>query len=301
MADETKLTADGIAVIHGTEYGDEYVWLPRAQAAVDAANQRAERAERLLRQDLKKRTERPDFKTYMELKHGTAGAILWALQNGEISRGKAAEALAEWAHGVEPLLPDLPDAIPDDVTPLNLLRERNEARADLATARETIRNQRAELQKLQTSLETEQRHCNSYSSAYLNLTEAIQEAVGGKPLVTREQYVEAVESIARERDEALARAEKAEAKNAKPADELAQLRAHIAGEPARTRTAVVAELRQAGDGLQFSADHGTCGPSERDRLTGLGVALGLQVAAKKCHNRADELEREAKEAQDAAR
>jgi hypothetical protein len=41
----------------------------------------------------------PVLKTFVNFKHGIVGDVLFALQEGEISRGKAAEALAEIAHG----------------------------------------------------------------------------------------------------------------------------------------------------------------------------------------------------------
>ena len=57
-----------------------------------------------LAQDLHYREQRkwtrsPAFSTYIELKEGPAGRVLAALQDGLISRNKAAEALAEIAHG----------------------------------------------------------------------------------------------------------------------------------------------------------------------------------------------------------
>lgn len=71
--------------------------------------------------ETRQRSQKPDFATFVELKHGIVGAILWALQNGEISRSKAAEALAEVAHGATDVqLPKVADAIPEDVTPLEL-------------------------------------------------------------------------------------------------------------------------------------------------------------------------------------
>ena len=44
-------------------------------------------------------------KVYCELKHGDVGFVLLLLQEGEISRGKAAEAIAELLVGNKPLLP----------------------------------------------------------------------------------------------------------------------------------------------------------------------------------------------------
>jgi hypothetical protein len=42
---------------------------------------------------------------FQELKHGKYREVMFLLQQGEISIGKAAEAIAELAHGVKPLLP----------------------------------------------------------------------------------------------------------------------------------------------------------------------------------------------------
>lgn len=134
-----KLTADGHLWRDGT--GRPYVWLPRAQALADAlAACKAERdaLRKELQTQMKTRTSQPDFVTFVNLKHGIVGTILAALQDGQISRGKAAEALAEVAHGVEPRLPDdLPDPVSEDVVPSDVLRERDKARraALLADAR----------------------------------------------------------------------------------------------------------------------------------------------------------------------
>ena len=47
------------------------------------------------------------FKVFCELKHGDIGFVLSLLQEGDISRGKAAEAIAELLVGSEPQLPKL--------------------------------------------------------------------------------------------------------------------------------------------------------------------------------------------------
>lgn len=43
---------------------------------------------------------------FQELKHGKYRGVMQLLQDGEISVGKAAQAIAEIAHGVTPVLPD---------------------------------------------------------------------------------------------------------------------------------------------------------------------------------------------------
>jgi hypothetical protein len=81
------------------------------------------------------RSKKPDFKTFVELKHGVVGDILWMLQDCQISRGKAAEALAEVAHGVEPRLPK-PEGypIPEDVTPSQIAAENSRLRNVIKSA-----------------------------------------------------------------------------------------------------------------------------------------------------------------------
>lgn len=56
-------------------------------------------AQDLHHREQRKWTRSPAFSTYIELKEGPAGRVLAALQDGLISRNKAAEALAEIAHG----------------------------------------------------------------------------------------------------------------------------------------------------------------------------------------------------------
>lgn len=53
----------------------------------------------------------PIMDLFVELKHGPAGKILDYLQDGRISRGKAAEALAEIAYGREPQLPEPKESV----------------------------------------------------------------------------------------------------------------------------------------------------------------------------------------------
>lgn len=104
----------------------------------------AERERDALSAELVRRTrilaDQPDFKTFVDLKYGIVGTILSALQDGQISRGKAAEALAEVAHGVTPQLPDnLPAPLPEDCVPSEVLRERDALRAQVAQLREALR------------------------------------------------------------------------------------------------------------------------------------------------------------------
>lgn len=63
----------------------------------------------------------PAFKTFADLKHSRVGQILVMLQDGQISRGRGCEALAELAHGVAVDDVRLPEACApvfgDDETP----------------------------------------------------------------------------------------------------------------------------------------------------------------------------------------
>jgi hypothetical protein len=103
---------------------------PSVHAEVEELRAKVKHLEGMLIHETRQRTQKPDFQTFVELKHGIVGTILWALQNGEISRSKAAEALAEVAHGAtEVRLPNVPDAIPEDVVPLELYRRLQELEA----------------------------------------------------------------------------------------------------------------------------------------------------------------------------
>jgi len=66
----------------------------------------------------------PVFETFCKLKHGVVGEVLTALQNGAISRGKAAECLAEIAHGATSVvLPDSSDLFSDSDNPEEVVTE----------------------------------------------------------------------------------------------------------------------------------------------------------------------------------
>jgi hypothetical protein len=104
------------------------------KAASNAQTDELKSLREMLINETRARSTKPDFGAFVELKHGIVGTILWALQNGEISRSKAAEALAEVAHGaIEVRLPDVPDAIPERVTPLELWQALKDARVLLCS------------------------------------------------------------------------------------------------------------------------------------------------------------------------
>lgn len=78
----------------------------------------------LIREGMKRWQESPAFDTFCELKHGPSGRVLSALQDGEISRGRAAECLAEIAHGAtEVNLPECTWSFGDNEIPAEVLVE----------------------------------------------------------------------------------------------------------------------------------------------------------------------------------
>ena len=78
------------------------------------------------------------FAVYAELRHGPIGAVLTLLQSGDISRGKAAEAIAELLVGGNPVLPPyIDDTFGDDDIPREVvakLREERDAFVERAVA-----------------------------------------------------------------------------------------------------------------------------------------------------------------------
>jgi len=76
------------------------------------------------------------FKVFCELKHNEVGFVLSLLQCGDISRGKAAEAIAELLVGNEPPLPQLVDDVfGEDDLPREVV---NTLRAALRETREAL-------------------------------------------------------------------------------------------------------------------------------------------------------------------
>ncbi len=113
----------------------------------------ARRRNRTLTQErLKAYTQKPTFGTFVDLKHGVVGDILQALQDGEISRGKACEALAEIAHGAEPSFArSTAKPLPLEVVPVEeierLTTERDALAAENLRLFDLVRSQRHELHK----------------------------------------------------------------------------------------------------------------------------------------------------------
>jgi hypothetical protein len=83
------------------------------QALALAEQQQAEML-RLFRLSQRNWTDSPAFETFCTLKHGPFGRALAALQEGMISRGRAAEILAEIAHGATEIR--LPVGTPQEPT-----------------------------------------------------------------------------------------------------------------------------------------------------------------------------------------
>lgn len=86
-----------------------------------------------VREQMKTFAEKPNFMTFVQLKHGVVGDILRALQDGCITMGKACEALAEVAHGAEPTFAKS-DVSPlaDDVLPAEEIAKLTAERDGLA-------------------------------------------------------------------------------------------------------------------------------------------------------------------------
>ncbi len=91
---------------------------------------------RLSKESMQNWFNSPAFPTYCQLKEGVAGKVLWLLQNGQITRSKAAEVLAESFHGADPsdALPEIEyHVLPDDVIPAQAYEELLDARATITT------------------------------------------------------------------------------------------------------------------------------------------------------------------------
>jgi len=100
------------------------------------------RAEELQRELLRKHFDQPDFKTFVDLKYGIVGDILFCLQEGEISRGKAAEALAEIAHGATTVdLPKYEGYFEESETPVERCKAVEQERDQLRKRAEDLQQQ----------------------------------------------------------------------------------------------------------------------------------------------------------------
>lgn len=81
------------------------------------------------------------FKVYRELKQGDVGFVLSLLQSGEITRSRAAEAIAELLTGAEPLLPQFEgDVFAEDEMPRETVARLREAVRELREALAMQRN-----------------------------------------------------------------------------------------------------------------------------------------------------------------
>jgi hypothetical protein len=94
----------------------------------------------------------PAFQTFIDLKHGPIGTILMLLQEGQISRGKCAEALAELAHGIAPedvRLPAFSESVfTDDQTPAEVCAAKDAEITRLTAERDNLRSVCAEAYQL---------------------------------------------------------------------------------------------------------------------------------------------------------
>jgi len=129
-----KFPETGVSVL------DEVKDLLRDVAALRAERDEAQqRLRAAIQERMKTFSERPDFDTFVALKHGVVGAVLQALQDGIISRGKACEALAEVAHGAEPTFKasDV-EPLDEDCIPAQEVRQLRTERDELAALVEAI-------------------------------------------------------------------------------------------------------------------------------------------------------------------
>jgi hypothetical protein len=89
-------------------------------AALEAERDKLQtRLGKQFKRETQKWLQSPAFDTFVDLKHGVVGKVLSALQEGEISRGRAAECLAEIAHGAtEVQMPKHRGFFAEDETPV---------------------------------------------------------------------------------------------------------------------------------------------------------------------------------------
>lgn len=77
----------------------------------------------------------PAFKTFVDLKYGVVGKVLFALQEGEITRVRAAECLAEIAHGAtEVSIPEYRGVFAEDENPADVVAELRKDKERLCAA-----------------------------------------------------------------------------------------------------------------------------------------------------------------------
>lgn len=109
------------------------------EKATQGRNESAAHAMSLVQRANQHWLESPAFDTFVRLKHGPIGIVLTLLQEGQISRGKCAEVLAELAHGVAPEDVRLPafkeSPFIDDQTPTELCAAKD---AEIARLREAL-------------------------------------------------------------------------------------------------------------------------------------------------------------------
>lgn len=110
------------------------------------------------------------FKVYAELKHGDVGFVLSLLQEGDISRGKAAEAIAELLVGGKPPLPALiGNTFGEDDFPSETVTK---LRAELAAARNSVCAGMAREVKLEAELAAERESKAVLAAALVDLQDA---------------------------------------------------------------------------------------------------------------------------------
>lgn len=110
------------------------------QALADRDDARAV-ADEAVNRSLKAWQSSPAYETFVTLKHGAVGHILRMLQGGQISRGRAAETLAELAHGISPDRVRMPEPVSplfdEDETPAETCQRLKERLAELEAVAES--------------------------------------------------------------------------------------------------------------------------------------------------------------------
>jgi hypothetical protein len=139
-----------------------------------------------LKREMRQWLDSPAFKTFVDLKYGIVGDVLASLQDGEISRGRAAECLAEIAHGAaEVRIPKSQGFFGEDEFPIERVKqaesECDTLKRDLADAlaqRETLRDRLYTLPEIfSQNYYARADHCYSGAEIKVWLTDYVRAAL----------------------------------------------------------------------------------------------------------------------------
>jgi len=134
----------------------------------------------------------PAFDTYCDLKFGDFGKILSALQDGLISRSKAAEALAELMHGGKPSFAAGDPAFAEDEFPCEVVTA---LRAQLAKAEADRRTLAGQVKQMRGALQLGRpmmNRINNSPNSYIKElhVEALCDAALALPVTDAEKEIE---------------------------------------------------------------------------------------------------------------